>query len=326
MFNLLTEPIVRLDRPDGTRTEESLPGVFAALMDDRVLGFPAQRPHQRHAWHALLVQIGVMAIQRAGLEGAPGCAEEWRRILGGLTPGYPGDEPWHLVIDDMATPAFMQPPAHSADGQPDYRETVDTPDSLDMLVTSKNHDLKAAVASLAHPDDWIFALCTLQTMEGFGGAGNYGISRMNGGLGNRPAFSLAPEGARPGAHVGRDIAALLEFLPEIAAEHPGAADGLRLLWTLPWDGTRSEALLIDSLHPLYVEVCRRVRLRSDGDGRLTCVRATSRAARLEGKALKGRTGDPWTPTSVKKDGLPLTLGSGGFSYRRVAQLLTSPAD
>ena len=65
-----------------------------------------------------------------------------------------------------------------------------------MLVTSKNHDLKSAVAVQAGVDDWIFALITLQTMEGFGGAGNYGISRMNGGLGSRPAFSLVPKRSR----------------------------------------------------------------------------------------------------------------------------------
>ena len=41
-----------------------------------------------------------------------------------------------------------------------------TPDALDMLVTSRNHDVKAAVMVDAAPDGWIFALLTLQTMEG----------------------------------------------------------------------------------------------------------------------------------------------------------------
>ena len=70
-----------------------------------------------------------------------------------------------------------------------------------MLVTAKNHDLKSSIAAQANVDDWIFALVTLQTMEGFGGVGNYGIARMNSGFGNRPAFSLAPVGQNPGAHV-----------------------------------------------------------------------------------------------------------------------------
>ena len=86
----------------------------------------------------------------------------------------------------------MQPPASSADKLGEYKNTVGTPDELDMLVTSKNHDVKSAVAESASANDWIFALISLQTSEGFSGAGNYGISRMNGGLGCRPAFSISP--------------------------------------------------------------------------------------------------------------------------------------
>ena len=326
MLNVLSEPLIRVERPDATRVPLSLPEVFAELMADEVATFPMLRPHQRHAWHSLLVQVAVMAMERARVCEPPVGAQQWADLLVALTPDHPDGEPWHLVVDDITKPAFMQPPARSLDGQQDYREPVDTPDELDMLVTSKNHDLKSAVAAHAGPDDWIFALCTLQTMDGYGGAGNHGISRMNGGYGNRPAFALAPYGAGPGEHVRRDIAALLEFLPEIVSDHPMTPSGLRLLWTLPWDGTRSEALLIDGLHPLYVEVCRRIRLRAGGDGRLAGVRATSRAARIEGKDLKGRTGDPWTPTNVTKEGLPLTLGSGGFSYRRVSEYLTGSAE
>ena len=40
-----------------TLCEASLPEVYAALMADIVESFPAIRPHQRHAWHAFLVQL-----------------------------------------------------------------------------------------------------------------------------------------------------------------------------------------------------------------------------------------------------------------------------
>ena len=65
-----------------------------------------------------------------------------------------------------AKPAFMQPPASSVDRLSDYKSTVITPDQLDMLVTSKNHDLKSAVALSGGPDDWLFALISLQTPGG----------------------------------------------------------------------------------------------------------------------------------------------------------------
>ena len=321
-LNLLTEPLIRLDI-SGKRTMASLPNVYAALMDDNVTAFPALRPHQRHAWHAFLAQVGVLAMSRAQLDTPPTRSAEWDFLIRGLTPDFPYDEPWHLVVEDSTVPAFMQPPARSIARVRSYRNTVTTPDDLDILVTSRNHDLKSAVGVRASVDDWLFALITLQTMGGYGGYGNYGISRMNGGLGNRPAFSLAPAGGGTGAHVRRDILALLEHRQTqlSGGQVPDCAPAL--LWTLPWDGGRKEALNISQMDPLYIEICRAVRLRRDSHGGLQGVRATTESARLDIKNLKGRTGDPWTPVSTTREGLPLTLGSGGFTYRRVADYLTS---
>ena len=310
MLNILTEPLIGVTTANGVH-RASLSDVLADV--DKMEAFSAIRPHQRHAWHAFLVQMAAMAMHRVGIIEPPTDPAAWAGLLRGLTPDWPDDEPWQLVEDDITKPAFMQPAAGSADKLADYKSRVTTADELDMLVTSKNHDLKASVVSQAGVDDWLFALITLQTMEGFGGSGNYGISRMNGGLGSRPAFSLAPTGGL-GGHVKRDIRVLL-------ADYPTDAGGHGLLWLLPWDGTGSESLLRNQLDPLYVEVCRRVRLRSGEDGRLYAIRASSKAARIEGKDLKGRTGDPWTPHNPNRDGLPLTLASGGFTYKRVTEYL-----
>ncbi len=323
MSNILKDPLIRFDRADGACVEASLPEVYAALMANEVDAFPALRPHQRHAWHAFLVQLGVMAMHRAGASESSFDSVVWADLIRGLTPDFPGDEPWRLVVDDITKPAFMQPPARAKERKKDYKTAVVTPDELDMLVTSKNHDLKAAVAAQASVDDWIFALVTLQTMEGFGGAGNYGVSRMNGGLGNRPAFTLAPASHGPGAHVRRDIVALLEHLPTLLEEYPMIDGGVGLLWTMPWDGAPAEALLLNRLDPLYIEVCRRIRLVLDPHGKLRGIRTSSGAARIEGKELKGRTGDPWTPVNRSRDGLPLTLSAGGFNYKRVTEYLTN---
>ncbi|MYC33860.1 MAG: type I-E CRISPR-associated protein Cse1/CasA [Chloroflexi bacterium] len=312
MFNILSEPLIRMDTADGVR-QASLPEVYAALMADEVEAFPALRPHQRHSLHAFPVQLGAMAAHFGEVSDLPTEAAEWAGLIRGLTAEWPDDEPWQLVADDITKPAFMQPPASSQEREKDYKNRVESADELDMLVTSKNHDLKASVVSQADVDDWIFALVTLQTMEGFGGAGNYGISRMNGGLGSRPAFSMAATGGI-GAHVKRDIRALLD-------NYPATDGGHRLLWLLPWDGTPAERLLPNQLAPHYIEVCRRVRLRSDAAGRLYAVRTSSKAARIEGKDLKGRTGDPWTPHNPNRDGLPLTLSRGGFNYKRVTEYL-----
>ena len=236
------------------------------------------------------------------------------------------DEPWHLVIEDITSPAFLQPPASSEDKLTDYKSIVNTPDELDMLVTSKNHDLKSSVSTHGNIDDWLFALITLQTMEGFGGAGNYGISRMNGGLGNRPVFTLAPASTdgmnvRMGRHIRRDIEALLEHHSTPVSDYPMTESGVGLLWTQSWDGTAAQKLLLNALSPFYVEVCRRVRLRADENGNLYAIRATSKAARIESKAMNGRTGDPWTPIN-QKESKALTLAKGGFTYKRIVDYLT----
>lgn len=325
MLNLLTEPLIRFDSASGERAAASLPELYAALMADEVASFPALRPHQRHAWHAFLVQLGAIAMHRAGVDGEPpGAPGEWKSLIRGLTPAYEDDAPWRLVVGDLTQPAFLQPPATSADLIKDYKHVVATPDELDMLVTAKNHDVKVAVAEEAGVDDWLFALLTLQTMEGFSGQGNYGISRMNGGLGSRPIFSLGPVGD-PGAHVRRDIRTLLARRAEMLVESPGAAGDLALVWIRQWDGAKAQALSLNQLDPLYIEVCRRIRMQMDPDGALSARRSTSKAARIEAKQLKGRTGDPWTPINLK-EGKSLTLAGGGFTYKRVTEYLASTGD
>ncbi len=321
MFNIVTERFVRMTVADGVRSA-SLPEVFAALMKNEVTAFPALRPHQRHAWHAFLVQLGAMAMYRAGLAEPPSDAVEWRRIIRALTlDDYSDDEPWQLVVDDITKPAFMQPPASSTEREKDYKSTVTTPDELDMLVTSKNHDLKAAVATQADPDEWLFALVTLQTMSLQNGRGNYPISRIRSAYSGRPAFSLAPPG-RTGAHVLRDIKALQKHRRTALANYPMTDGGVNLLWIRPWDGNEKEGISLDQLDPFYIEICRRVRLQTNKKGNLYGVRANSKSRRIEAKNINGRTGDPWTPIN-KKEGKALNIGPAGFSYKRITTYLTS---
>ena len=320
MYNILKEQLIRTDTSGGFRVEASLPEVYGALMANEVEAFPTLRPHQRHAWHAFLVQLGAMAMHEAGLGDPPADATEWADLIRGLTPDFPDDEPWHLVVDDITKPAFMQPPASSEDKVSEYKSSIETPDELDMLVTAKNHDVKSAVASSAQVDDWTLALLTLQTMDGNPGR-NPGISRMNGAHGSRPAFSITPS-TRPGAHIRRDIGVLLERRECLLDKYPmyPTHGGIGLVWTRPWNGTGKEALLPNGLDPFYIEVCRRIRLRVDQDGRLRADKATAKATRIEAKALNGVTGDPWAPVD-RGNGKSLTLAAGGFTYKRTVDYL-----
>jgi CRISPR system Cascade subunit CasA len=295
----------------------TLPGVLAALMRDAVVSFPALRAHQRHAWHSFLALLAANALHRAGVAAPPETEAEWCALLRGLTPDYEDDAPWCLV-SPPTRPALLQPPIPDG-GLVALKNVVLTPDGLDMLVTSKNHDLKQALMMAAQPDDWLFALVTLQTMEGFLGAGNYGISRMNGGFANRAALGIAPPDG-PGAHVRRDVKRLLELRDRSAGAGGYVAEGgLALVWLEGWDGTTS--LRRDALDPWYIEICRRVRLSLGEDGLIAHVGGSkvARIVPIDG----GITGDPWSPVVTEKDGRTksLTVDARGFGYRRMVDFM-----
>ena len=317
-MNLLSDPILSLS--SGERL--SLPALLAAMTRGEVRGFAALRPHQRPAWHMFLVQLGALALWTAGRGGAPEDDAAWASALRGLTPDHRDDAPWRLAVADESKPAFLQPPAPEG---LHWSETA-TPDALDMLITARNHDVKQAVARRSTPEDWVYALVSLQTCEGFSGRGHYGIARMNGGSSSRPLVGLAPARAEddvsidPSAWWARDVKLLLAAREKEGGSCVGVPGGQALLWCLEWP--EGEQLDLRGLDPWFIEICRRVRL-SNESGRLSARRATSKGARIDARAFKGNTGDPWAPVHCE-DGKSLTLGEGGrFHYRRLCDLLFS---
>lgn len=317
LWNLLDEGIIRWRCvARGELHRSSLPALLAGMVADEVRDFPALRPHQRHPWHAFLAQLAAIALHRAGRDAPWTDAADWRTALLALTPGDDDGAAWCLV-SPPERPALLQPPV-PGECVADWKNVLRAADELDMLVTSRNHDLKAARAGRSDPDDWLFALVSLQTQEGFLGAGNYGISRMNGGFASRPGVSVAPVGAW-GARWLADVQTLLAQRNVIAEQQGYVLDnGHVLLWLLPWAGNESLDML--SLDPLYIEICRRVRLTAGGD-RLGARITGSKAARISSKQRNGITGDPWTPVDVAQ-GKALTVSGAGFEYKLVTELLT----
>src|SRR5574344_1861820 len=151
-WNVLDETLLRWrSHPAGMAHIGSLPQLLAALAANEVRDFPALRPHQRHPWHAFLVQLAAIALHHAGQSEPWQDAQDWRAALLALTPDDPDGAAWCLV-----TP----------------------PDRMDMIGTSKNHDLKRARAGQANANDWFFALVSLQTQAGSNSGSYKGISRM----------------------------------------------------------------------------------------------------------------------------------------------------
>lgn len=285
----------------------SLPGVLAALCRGDLVEFTEIGGHQGHPWHAFLVQIAALALYRDGCPPWPVQEGDWARLLASLAP----PEAFCLVSDDLGKPAFFQPPVPKSTLK-DHKH-IETPDELDVIITSTNHDIKCRQMVAPSAEHWIYALLSLQTMQGYSGVGLYGVSRMNGGMGSRPCVSLSRD-LMWATRFKRDVRLLLDLRAEILTR--GFSDtGTSLLWLVPWDGLTS--LPLATLDPFYLEICRRVRLIRQ-DGVIKARAAGSACARVE-SAPGGVTGDLWTPI---RNARAFTAGPLGLTYRVIAQLLT----
>ncbi len=299
----------------------TLPQVMAGLAAGENLEFAALRPHQHHAWYAFLVQLGALATHRQAWDSLPTEPDPWRDALLSLSCEDPAsgdpEDAWRLIVDDPFRPAFMQSPVPVAEGGlAVYRNVAETPDELDVVITTRNHDVKQQRMGRARPEHWVYALVSLQTMAGFFGRGNYGIARMNGGFASRPGFGYAP-GLGWARRFQRDLGVWLEQRDKLVESFTYPAEsGPALLWLLPWDGM--ESLSLDACDPFFIEIARRVRLTHRGDDILACL-ANTDAPRVDAKALTGNTGDIWTP--VSSDGKALTVGPGGLRYDKLSEVL-----
>ena len=311
--DLLAEPLLRLEDETGARHEVTLPGLLAAWSRGDRRELASLQAHQQHAWYSFCVQLAVLALARAEA-GAPAEDEaRWRELL--LTcaaADNAGPEAFQLVVDDLRKPAFMQPPVPEGSLDALKHEHLTPSSELDVLVTAKNHDVKIQGIEQPSPEQWVFALVTLQTMQGFLGAGNYGIARMNGGFASRPCVAYAP-GLGSADRFLRDVRSVLDARATLLDRCFGAKRRVGLVWCEPWDGKVS--LGFDELDPSFIEVCRRVRLTRGASGQILARRGSSRAARILASDAQGNTGDPWTP--VSSDGKALTLPEAGFTYDRV---------
>lgn len=313
-FNLLDEPLLGVETKEGERRGAALPEVLALLGRDQLRAFTAMQAHQQHGWHAFVVQLASIALHHAGESDPQQSAARWRELLLALTRR---EEPWCLVVEDLSRPAFMQPPVPEGTLE-GFKEAERYPDELDVLVTSKNHDVKAARVAAPRSDHWVYALVTLQTMQGYSGKLNYGIARMNGGQASRAIIGLA-QGLSPGARFRRDVQVVIEARDAIAKDHGyPRRGGPALLWCEAWAG--KDSLGLDQVDPLFIDVCRRTRLAFDGE-RVVARQVGSAVERVASKELKGNTGDPWAPVS-RAEAKSFTATEAGFAYRVIQRILS----
>jgi CRISPR system Cascade subunit CasA len=309
-FSLLTDPVFSLRVRGSVPSRLSLPGVLACLSSGDSIEFTALQPHQRHAWESFLVQLAAIAVHRDKATALPCTYPDWKDSLFRLVDGE-GDA-FYLVVEDLSKPAFLQCPTNSIAAW----DAFSCPDTIDVPVTTKNHDYKTSRVFFASPEHWVYSLVSTQTMQGFWGRGHYGIARMNSGVGSRPLVTIT-RSEDSSIRFRRDVQVLLERREAIAKGRYKCKDGLALLWLYSWYGNRT--LELNELDPFFIEACARIRLVCGGSrisARMTHVNKAH--VRIE----KGDTGDVWTPIR-REDRAALTVKKTGFSYDTVCDLLWS---
>jgi len=322
MWNLLCEEVIQVEVTASQKKLCSLPEIFSLLCNNGIVSFPHLATYQKQSWYSFLVQLAGLALSTAGISKCPDSSADWLSLLRNLTDKFSGDQPWHLTVDDLSQPAFLQPPVPE-NSLSEFDGPFFSPDENDILVTSKNHDVKMRRITKPQPDHWVYSLVNLQTMQGYLGLGkggkNYGISRMNSGFGSRPLVHYTTS-LLWGDSFTRDLSILLQERENlIRSYHFPEQGGVGLVWLLPWDGKSS--LSLTELDPFYIEICRRVRLTVD-NGKISLYRRGTTNSRIAGEEMKGNTGDPWIPVH-RPSGKSLTVSKTGFEYRLMQKLLFS---
>ncbi len=311
-YNLLEEKIISADTASGIE-HFTLPGLLAGLLNRKITieGLSRIQIFQRHAVYSFLVQLTALAYDLEMTTELYNQDETyWKLRLLSLSSGR--NEPWSLIVEDTDKPAFMQPVTTQ---KYNLDKNLGGIEILSVLITGKNFDVKTKRHINPTPEDWMYALITLQTMQGFLGLGNYGIARMNGGFGSRPCMSFS-SGSSLSERFRHDTEILITSTSSLAKEYSYDKKGIKLLWLESWDGT--EQLALSQLHPYFIEICRLVRLYQD-ENTVQAAYCISKTTRINAKEAAGNTGDPWAP--FNKDGKLLTLPADGFTYKRIAEHL-----
>jgi CRISPR system Cascade subunit CasA len=303
--NLLDEQLLRYRRTtSGERIAATLPELFVAMTQDLVRDFPALRPHQRHPWHAFLVQLATIALHHAGHVNPFSTAGEWRAALLALTPDDPDGAAWCLV-SPINRPAFLQSPVlprlelekkgNEKIVDYDQWEKLIAADLIDVVKASKNHDLKKERISNGGLDDWIFSIVSLQS-QCASDSGSYKQSvRVAGGYGRRPAVGISTNHGF-GARWRRDLEVALEMWEPIARDCELDGKGTSLVWLLPWNGTEIDTLPASRLAPFFLENSRRIRFEMESSKLIAKTDHTPNT-RIHTNG-DGKTGDIWSPIKL----------------------------
>jgi len=319
--DLLKDPVLSGTSSHGP-VRLSLPGLLEALGSGEPVTLSGLQRHQSDPVHVFLCYLAGAVLQRASRDETAQDEAFWRTGLVSLAAEqttHP-EAAWQLIVEDPTRPAFLQAPSPSReDFTAHFKLKAFAPDSVDVLQTAKNHDVKTARATKASAEDWVYALITSQTTSGYMGRGNYGVARMNSGQGSRVVVACNTPADRA-RRLREDVKRLLAHRPALLAGGWNYdAHGIVLTWPVPWD--RVQQLSLSSLDPFFIEVSRALRLVATADG-VVALGATSEKTRIAANEHKGVVGDPWIPVRVSdQEQKALTVPAAGFTPRLLRDVI-----
>lgn len=314
MHDLLNDPLIGVRTPRGER-RVSLPELLAGLSANEVQGYTGLRAHQADPWHVFLVQLAASIQARHPTDPLPSDPDYWRHGLLDLADGMASA--WHLVVDDVTQPAFMQ---HPKNQEVNYKVEAISPDEIDVLFLSRNHDIKRARMTPQNPEGWIYALVTRQTTTPYRGGGGKlnSIARMNSGSGSRPIVAWVRD-LHPSKRFIDETTKLRSLRQRVLnAGFNFKNHGIVLTWIKPWDCNEHQFYLRD-LEPWFIEAALLVRLQLR-DGKIIALQGVTAERQIGPKTPhSGDVGDPWIP--ITTDGKALTIIHPGFTPEILCRLL-----
>jgi len=327
MDNLLYDPIFRIETANASECL-SLPALFVELAQDKVESFLGLQRHQEDAFHVFLCYLAGSVLAHQNQIEADQSEEFWRNGLLQLAQGQ--ESAWKLLVENPLEPGFMQPSLTDVsifkrfDFKPNEGPKAESPDQLDLLDISRNHDIKYKRSKHPSTEQWIYSLISLQTCTCYYGSGNYGTARINGTTA-RPTIEIMVS-ERWGARWKVNTSRLLQYRNKLLKKKPyREKHGVVLAWLPPWDLTSS--LSLQEMDPFFIEISRAVRLNSTGS-RIIVLGATSKPRVIDKAArdeIKGNLGDPWTPINLRSGGAAV-FGKEGFTVQRLHDLIFSKID
>ena len=320
-MNLLIDPVFQAQTSNGLQRFD-LPSLLAALGQDKVESLTGLQRHQEDAFHIFLCYLAGAILVREQRTDPKQEESFWRDAIHRLDEG--GDSAWTLVVEDATKPAFMQPALPSSilyeQKFTKKKKIVSTPDDLDLLATSKNHDIKSRRINPDSEEAWAYALINLQTMTCRNGAGNEGIARMSGTFAARiRAQTLISR--RLGKQWEKDVRKLLKYrlliLDRKLRYNP---NGIVLTWVEPWD--LQSSYMTTDLDLFFIEISRARRLVKTDRG-IVAYKANA-SHRVFPKSIReqanGNLGDPWIPID-SKNLQAFNIYAKGFTPRITRDLL-----